>query len=97
MKAFAMIVCMFLTSGLVAQDCAKNARGETVCGNGRSAVAVNPNTGKAATAQTNQNGVTSTHTSTGGQAKTKNGKGVAEGPNGKKCAKGKYHQGCTKN
>jgi len=96
MKAFAMMMCMFLASGLFAQNCRKNALGETVCGNGQNAAAVNPNTGKAATAQKNQNGVTTTHGSAGGQAKTKNGKGVAEGPNGKKCAKGSRHQGCTK-
>jgi hypothetical protein len=38
-------------------------------------------------AQKNQNGVTTTQTSQGGKAKTKNGMGVAEGPNGTTCAK----------
>ena len=47
-------------------------------------------------AQTNQNGVTSTKTARGGEAKTKNGMGVVEGPNGTVCAKGKNNQGCTK-
>jgi len=50
----------------------------------------------AAVAQTNQNGVTTTNTTRGGQAKTKNGMGVAEGPNGTVCAKGKNNQGCKK-
>jgi hypothetical protein len=86
---------MFTASGAFANDCYKNMRGETICSNGQSAAAVNPNTGKAAVAQKNQNGVTTTHTSTGGQAKTKNGKGVAEGPKGTTCAKGKYNAGCN--
>lgn len=96
MKSFLMIACMFLASGLVAENCVKNLRGETVCSNGQTAAAVNPNTGNAAVAQKNQNGVTTTQTSRGGEAKTKNGKGVAQGPNGTTCAKGKYNQGCTK-
>jgi hypothetical protein len=79
MKALLMMACLFLASGLFAQvkqDCVKIARGETVCGNGKNAAAVNPNTGKAATASKNQNGVTTTQTSTGGKAKTKNGMGL---------------------
>jgi len=59
-------------------------------------VAVNPKTGNAAVAQTNQNGVTTTNTARGGQAKTKNGMGVATGPNGTTCAKGVNNAGCTK-
>jgi hypothetical protein len=94
MKVLVMMACLILASGLSAQDCVKNARGENVCSNGQTAAAVNPNTGKAATTQKNQNGVNTTQTSGGGKAKTKNGKGAAEGPNGTKCAKGKNHQGC---
>jgi hypothetical protein len=96
MKALLMTACMFLASGLFAEDCVKNARGETVCGNGRSAAAVNPNTGKAAASHKNQNGVTTTQTTSGGRAKTKNGMGVAQGPNGTTCAKGANHQGYKK-
>jgi hypothetical protein len=96
MKTLAMIACMFFASSLFGQDCVKNARGETVCGNGRSAAAVNPNTGRCAAAHKNSNGVTTTQTTSGGKAKTKNGMGVAQGPNGKTCAKGKYEEGCTK-
>lgn len=58
--------------------------------------AVNPRTGNAAVAQTNPNGVTTTKTARGGEAKTKNGMGVATGPNGTTCAKGVYNAGCTK-
>jgi hypothetical protein len=74
----------------------KNARGETVCGNGRTAAAANPNTRRGAAAHKNSNGVTTTQTNSGGKAKTKNGMRVAQGPNGKTCAKGKYEEGCTK-
>src|SRR6476646_173405 len=96
MKVLFIMACMFVASGLFAEDCVKNARGKTVCGNGQTGVAVNPNTGKAATAQKNQNGVTTTQTGRGGKAQTKNGKGVAQGPNGTTCAKGANQQGCTK-
>jgi len=96
MKVLLMMACMFFASGLVAEDCAKNARGETVCGNGQSTAAVNPNTGKAAAAHKNQNGVTTTQTTSGGKAKTRNGMGVSKGPNGTTCAKGENHQGCRK-
>ena len=96
MKVLLMMGFLLLASGMSAQDCVKNARGETVCGNGRTAAAVNPNTGKGAAAHKNSNGVTTTQTTSGGKAKTKNGMGVAQGPNGKTCAKGKYEEGCTK-
>lgn len=68
----------------------------TVHSNTGTKAAVNPRTGNAAVAQTNQNGVTTTKTARGGEAKTKNGMGVVEGPNGTVCAKGKNSQGCTK-
>jgi hypothetical protein len=98
MKALLAIACMLLASGLPAQtNCVKNARGKTVCSDGQTAAAVNPNTGKAAVAQKNQNGVTTTQTSTGGKAKTKNGTGVAQGPGGKTCAKTKNNVACKPN
>jgi hypothetical protein len=96
MTTLLMMVCMLFASGVFAADCVTNLRGKTVCSNGQTAAAVNPNTGNAAVAQKNQNGVTTTQTSRGGEAKTKNGMGVAQGPNGTTCAKGKYNQGCTK-
>src|SRR6266851_1502786 len=91
-----MMACVLLASGLSAQDCVKNRRGETVCSNGQTAAVANPNTGNAAVAHKNQNGVTTTHTSNGGEAKTKDGMGVSQGPNGTTCAKGENHQGCEK-
>jgi hypothetical protein len=58
--------------------------------------AYNPNTGTAAVAKTNANGVTTTQTNWGGEAKTKNGMGVAQGPNGTTCAKSANNSGCKK-
>jgi hypothetical protein len=95
MKVILMMACMFLSSTLLAEDCVKNTRGKIVCSGGQTAAAVNPNTGKAAVAQKNQNGVTTTQTNTGGKAKTKNGMGVATGPGGTTCVKGKNNQGCV--
>jgi hypothetical protein len=86
MKPLLMMVGMFLASSLLAQDCVTNLRGQKVCKNGDTAVAVNPNTGNAAVAHKNSNGVTTTQTSYGGEAKSKNGVGVAEGANGSKAA-----------
>jgi len=64
-------------------------------GNGSKA-AYNSKTGNAAVATTNQSGVTTTQTSRGGEAKSKNGNAVVEGPNGTVCAEGQNKQGCTK-
>jgi hypothetical protein len=86
MKLLLMMVCILLASSLLAQDCVTNLRGQKVCKNGDTAVAVNPNTGNAAVAHKNSNGVTTTQTSYGGEAKSKNGVGVAEGANGTKAA-----------
>jgi hypothetical protein len=96
MKVLLIVTFMFFASGLIAEDCVKNARGKTVCNNGQTAAAVNSNTGRAAAANTNHNGVTTTQTTSGGRAKTKNGKGAVQGPNGTTCAKGANQQGCRK-
>ena len=62
----------------------------------------NSNTGKRAVnidnsqrVETNQHGVTTTKGRRGGEAKTKNGKGVVQAPNGKTCVRTKHHQGCN--
>jgi hypothetical protein len=82
MKSILMIACLFFSSSLFGGDCVKNLRGETICSNGKTAVAVNPNTGNAAVAHKNPNGVTTTQASNGATAKTTNGVAVAQGPNG---------------
>lgn len=68
----------------------------TAQSNSGAKAAYNPHTGNAAVSQTNQTGVRTTRTARGGEAKTKNGMGVATGPNGTTCAKGPNNQGCTK-
>src|ERR1700733_3783060 len=95
MKFSPIVMCMFLSASLCQAGCTKNARGQTVCSDGQSAAAYNPNTGKGATANKNSNGVTTTQTNTGGKSKTKNGKGVATGPNGTTCTKTANNAGCT--
>jgi hypothetical protein len=57
--------------------------------------AYNPRTGNAAVSHTNPNGVTTTQTSRGGEAKTKNGMGVAHGAGGTTCVKGKGQGKCN--
>ncbi|ANB72375.1 hypothetical protein [Paraburkholderia phytofirmans] len=88
------LACIVVSSSAFA-NCATNARGETVCGNGQTAGGYNPNTGNAWKAQKNQNGVTTTQTSKGGEAKTKNGKGVYKSPSGKTCYRSANSQGCN--
>ena len=82
MKSLWLISCLFFASSLFAGDCVKNRRGQTICSNGKTAVAVNPNTGNAAVARKNSNGVTTTTTSNGGTVKSTNGVAVAHGQNG---------------
>ena len=96
MKTCLLVSCLLFASSLFAGDCVKNRRGETVCGNGQTAAATNSRTGNTAVAQKNSNGVTTTKTSNGGEAKTKNGKGVAQGPGGTTCVKTANNQGCRK-
>jgi hypothetical protein len=94
-KILAILACLFFTSGVFA-GCVTNLRGKTVCSNGKGEAArYNPNTGTAVKSGTNQKGVTTTQTNRGGEAKTKNGKGVVQGPNGKACVKTRYNQGCN--
>jgi hypothetical protein len=55
MKVLLLTVSIYLASDLSAKaDYVKNAPGKTVCSDGTTAAAVNPNTGTAAVAQKNQ-------------------------------------------
>ena len=95
MKILVILACLFFTSGVFA-GCVTNSRGKTVCSNGQGeAAGYNPNTGTAFKAETNQNGVTTTQGSRGGEAKTKNGVGVVQTPGGKTCVKTRNNQGCN--
>jgi hypothetical protein len=75
--------------------CYRDAWGRVVCGNGQAAGGYNPHTGTAWKSTRNQYGVATTQTSRGGEAKTKNGKGVYRGPNGTNCYKTAYSHGCN--
>jgi|SRR5882757_8593889 len=92
-KTLAILLCALISANAFA-ECSTTATGRTVCNNGEAAGGYNPNTGNAWTAQKNQNGVTTTQTSKGGEAKTKNGKGVYQSPSGKDCFKTARNQGC---
>jgi hypothetical protein len=87
-----LLVC---SSSVWAADCVKNARGRTVCSNGENAGGYNARTGNAWKSEKNEAGVTTTETSRGGEAKTKNGKGVYKSPSGKTCVKTANNQGCN--
>ncbi|MBB5460288.1 hypothetical protein [Paraburkholderia sp. Cpub6] len=94
MRILVMLACVVFSSSVFA-ECTTNARGITTCNNGQTAGGYNPNTGSAWKAQKSQAGVTTTQTSNGGKAKTKNGKGVYKSPSGKTCYKSANGQGCN--
>jgi hypothetical protein len=73
----------------------KNQGGVTRTQSANGTAVVNQRTGNAAASHTNQNGVTTTKTTNGGTAKTKNGKGVVQGPNGTTCVKTADGRGCN--
>ena len=93
MKTFLVIACLALAT-VASAECRKGPGGRTVCSNGDQAVGYNPNTGTVHKAEQNSNGVNSIEGSRGGEAKTKNGMGVVQGPNGTTCVKGKNNAGC---
>ena len=89
-----VLILMVLSSNVFA-ECVTDARGHTVCSNGQKAGGYNAKTGTAWKSEKNQAGVTTTETSRGGEAKTKNGKGVYKSPSGKTCVKTANNQGCN--
>ncbi|MFL9991045.1 hypothetical protein PQR34_16550 [Paraburkholderia sediminicola] len=93
MKVLLVLIACALSSNVFA-ECTTNARGMTECNNGQAAGGYNPNTGNAWKSQRNQNGVATTTTSKGGEAKTKNGKGVYKSPSGQTCYRTANSQGC---
>ena len=95
MRILVIILTLMVCSSNVWADCVKNARGRTVCSNGEEAGGYNAKTGNAWKSEKNQNVVTTTQTSAGGEAKTKNGKGVYKSPSGKTCVKTANNQGCN--
>jgi hypothetical protein len=88
----ALMVC---ASNVWAAECVTNARGRTVCSNGGKAGGYNARTGNAWKSEKNEVGVRTTQTRAGGEAKTKNGKGVYKSPSGRTCIKTANNQGCN--
>jgi hypothetical protein len=95
MRIPVIIVLVMVCAANVSADCVKNARGRTVCSDGEKAGGYNARTGTAWKSEKNDAGVTTTETSRGGEAKTKNGKGVYKSPSGKTCVKTAHNQGCN--
>jgi hypothetical protein len=90
-----IILTLMVFSSSVFAECVTNARGRVVCSNGQEAGGYNSKTGNAWKSEKNGNGVTTTQTSKGGEAKTKNGKGVYKSPSGTKCVRTANNQGCN--
>jgi hypothetical protein len=95
MRIVVLMVALMAFSDSAFASCYTNTRGRVVCSNGEQAGGYNSNTGNDWHSEKNQNGVATTRTSRGGEAKTKNGKGVYQSPNGKKCYKTANSQGCN--
>jgi hypothetical protein len=94
MKILVVVACLILSANASA-ECVRNARGQTVCGNGQTSGGYNRNTGTAWNSQVNSNGVRTTQTSRGGSATTMNGKGVVHNANGTTCYRTANSHGCN--
>ena len=95
MRIYSMILTVLLLSTTAYATCYTNSMGHVVCDNGEGAAGYNARTGTAWRSQRNQYGVATTNTSRGGEAKTKNGKGVYKSPSGKDCYKTAHSHGCN--
>ena len=95
MRILVIILILMVFSSNAFAECTTNARGRTVCSNGEKAGGYNAKTGEAWKSEKNAAGVTTTQTSSGGKAKTKNGKGVYQSSSGKTCVKTANGQGCN--
>ena len=95
LKQIILLVGCFAFSSLVQAGCATMPNGKVVCGNGQEAGSYNPNTGVAKKSEAGAFGTTHTQTSRGGEAVTKNGKGVVQTPSGKTCVRTRNNQGCN--
>lgn len=93
MKTLVILASLALAT-VASAECRQGPGGRTICSNGDKAAVYNPNTGTAKKVEQNSNGVNSVQGSRGGEAKTKNGMGVVQGPNGTTCVKGKNNAAC---
>jgi hypothetical protein len=95
MRIPAIILTLMLFSSGAYASCYTNAWGHVVCTNGTTTGGYNANTGTAWKSTLGAYGVANTQTSRGGQALTRNGKGVYKSPNGTKCYKSANSHGCN--
>jgi len=95
MQPTVIIMTLMLFASNTHANCVTNMRGRVVCSDGEEAGGYNAKTGTAWKSERNQNGVATTQTSRGGEAKTKNGKGVYQSPSGKDCYKTASNHGCN--
>jgi hypothetical protein len=95
MQIQVILLTLVLISSNAFANCVTNERGRVVCSNGSEAGGYNSRTGTAWKSSRNENGVATIQTSRGGEAKTKNGKGVYQSPSGKDCYKTASSHGCN--
>ena len=89
------ILALALVYSTASAECVRLPSGRVQCGNDTQSGGYNQNTGKAWKSETNSRGVKTYQSSTGAEAKTKNGMGVYQSPTGKTCVKGRHNQGCN--
>lgn len=92
-KIILLIAC-FTFSATVSAGCVRQPNGKVTCSNGEEAARYNPYTGNAAKTEKGAMGINHTETRYGGEAYTKNGKGVVQTPNGTTCIKTANNRGC---
>jgi hypothetical protein len=95
MRILLIILSLIVCSSSAYATCYTNGFGHVICNNGQAAAGYNANTGTAWKSQRGKYGVAHTQTNRGGQAMTKNGKGVYKSPTGKKCYKSANSHGCN--
>jgi hypothetical protein len=95
MRILVMVLTLMVFSPSAFANCVTNERGRVVCGNSNEAAGYNSRTGTAWKSQKGQYGVAHTQTSRGGNAMTKNGKGVVHTASGKDCYKTANSHGCN--
>jgi len=95
MRILFIVLTLMVFSSSASANCVTRPSGRVVCSNGEETGGYNSKTCNAWKSEKNQNGVTTTQTSKGGEAKTKNGKGVYTSPSGKDCYRTANNQGCN--
>lgn len=98
MKILLIITSMLFASNVYAGRCVSNGLGDAACGGFGNGVNVIHNNNKptvnSAVVVQQSNGVNHTITSNGGEAYTKNGKGIVRGAGGTTCVRTARFRGC---